>query len=168
MQRLSSNIINPPQRKALYFDVFRTFWCAFLIRWMDCCAKYALLLPLCHHWKVVPQWCERWFINHRNSIDISTLNHSYWSYLHQLSYHKSAIIPIETPYHLCWLNHHVLMVFPWISDISGGHHLVCHTHAHTCSDAHAMFACVPGQAALASEVERGASGESREMDHCQG
>jgi hypothetical protein len=31
-----------------------------------------------------------------------------------------------------------------------------------------MSACVPGQAALASEVERGATGESGEMAHCQG
>ena len=43
---------------------------------------------------------------------------------------------------------------------------LCDTHTYT--HAHAMSACVPGQAALASEVERGASGESGEMDHCQG
>ena len=27
-----------------------------------------------------PQWCERWFINPMNTIVISTINHSYWSY----------------------------------------------------------------------------------------
>lgn len=40
-----------------------------------------------------PQRCERWFTNPMNSIVlyISTTTHSYWSYVHQLSYHKSPI-----------------------------------------------------------------------------
>ena len=29
-----------------------------------------------------------WFINPMNTIVIGTINHSYWSYVHQLSYRK--------------------------------------------------------------------------------
>ena len=32
----------------------------------------------------------RWFINPMNTIVIGTINHSYWSYLHQLSYRLGA------------------------------------------------------------------------------
>ena len=30
----------------------------------------------------------RWFINPMNTLVIGTINHSYWSYVHQLSYRK--------------------------------------------------------------------------------
>ena len=90
----------------MYFEHFGAhFW---LGGWIA-----VLNMPFCYLYAITERWCP------------SDVN---WSYLHQLSYHKSAIIPMETPYHLCWLNHHVPMVFPWISDISGGHHLVWHTH----------------------------------------
>ena len=41
-------------------------------------------------YKVGPPSDVRWFINPRNTIVISTINHSYWSYLHQLSYRLGA------------------------------------------------------------------------------
>ena len=40
-----------------------------------------------------PMWAPpviRWFINPMNTIVIGTLNHSYWSYVHQLSYRLGA------------------------------------------------------------------------------
>ena len=35
---------------------------------------------------------------HKSAIDISPINHSYWSYVHQLSSHKSAINPMQNPH----------------------------------------------------------------------
>ena len=34
---------------------------------------------------VPPQWCERWFISPSNYSYLRTINHSYWSYVHQLN-----------------------------------------------------------------------------------
>ena len=37
-----------------------------------------------------PQWCERWFISPSNYSYCCTINHSYWSYVHQPSYRLGA------------------------------------------------------------------------------
>ena len=47
----------------------------------------------------------RWFINPMNTIVIGTINHSYWSYVHQLSYRKRGP---------------TLYVYIYISLINGG------------------------------------------------
>ena len=41
-------------------------------------------------YNVGPPSDVRWFINTMNTIVIGTINHSYWSYLHQLSYRSGA------------------------------------------------------------------------------
>ena len=48
----------------------------------------------------------RWFLNPiLIIIAISIINHSYWSYVHQLSYHKSAINPIKSLFFLVIYHH---------------------------------------------------------------
>ena len=48
-----------------------------------------------------------WFINPMNTIVIGIINRSYWSYVHQLSYHRSAINPMK-----CNFSYTVPMNFP--------------------------------------------------------
>ena len=51
-----------------------------------------------------------WFRFAPINMVISTINHNYWSYVHQLSYHKSAINPIKTPMFVGWIT-----IFLWCS-----------------------------------------------------
>ena len=39
-----------------------------------------------------------WFTDTMNYSYLRIINHSYWSYVHQLSYHKSAINPMKSPF----------------------------------------------------------------------
>ena len=51
-------------------------------------------------WYNVGPPVKSWFINPTNTIVISTINHSYWSYLHQLSYRTGAphCMPSKIPH----------------------------------------------------------------------
>ena len=50
--------------------------------------------PRCHQtYNVGPPSDVRWFINPMNTIVIGTINHSYWSYLHQLNAISSTGAP---------------------------------------------------------------------------
>ena len=51
-------------------------------------------------YNVGPPSDVRWFINTMNTIVIGTINHSYWSYLHQLSYLGGL-----TLYHIIFIFH---------------------------------------------------------------
>ena len=44
---------------------------------VDLSSSQHVSLPEAIHYKVVPPGYVCWFINHRNSIDIPTINHSY-------------------------------------------------------------------------------------------
>ena len=63
------------------------------------CIPYAMIFQWytnLHSYKVVPPPVISWFINHRNSIDISTiLNHSSWSYLHHSSLGHHRVLAIS-------------------------------------------------------------------------
>ena len=39
-----------------------------------------------------------WFTNTMNYSYLRIVNHCYWSYVRQLSYHKSAINPMKSPF----------------------------------------------------------------------
>ena len=71
------------------------------------------------------QWCERWFINPMNTLIISIINHSYWSYVHQFSFRKRGhhIVSILMLFLLicqtCFLIHLLCTIFPshdWLVD----------------------------------------------------
>ena len=47
-------------------------------------------IPDMNWYNVVPPNVINWFINPMKTIVINTINHSYWSYLHQLSYRLGA------------------------------------------------------------------------------
>jgi hypothetical protein len=59
-------------------------------RWYRCSAA---ILPQSYVYIYYTMWGPpviSWFINPMNTIVISTINHSYWSYWHQLSYRTGA------------------------------------------------------------------------------